>query len=106
MRIRARGIPPPGPRYDEPLSVIRVRVHPWPHPTKMEGRRFEIPDLASFVVPNVKPTGRELGKGAYGRWKSRELCAQPRKSTQNSSISVAAKISGVLALNSRVNAGS
>ena len=32
----------------------------------MEGRRFEIPDLASFVVSNVRPTGRELGKGAYG----------------------------------------
>ncbi len=32
----------------------------------MEGRRFEIPDLTSFVVPNVRPTGRELGKGAYG----------------------------------------
>ena len=32
----------------------------------MEGRRIEIPDLSSFVVPNVRPTGRELGKGAYG----------------------------------------
>ena len=32
----------------------------------MEGRRVEIPDLSSFVVPNVRPTGRELGKGAYG----------------------------------------
>ena len=32
----------------------------------MEGHRLEIPDLASFVVPNVRPTGRELGKGAYG----------------------------------------
>ena len=32
----------------------------------MEVRRLEIPDLASFVVPNVRPTGRELGKGAYG----------------------------------------
>ena len=32
----------------------------------MEGRRFEIPDLASFVVPNVRPTGRKLGRGAYG----------------------------------------
>ena len=34
--------------------------------TTMEGRRFEIPDLESFVVPNVRPTGRELGRGAYG----------------------------------------
>ena len=32
----------------------------------MEGRRVEIPDLSSFIVPNVRPTGRELGKGAYG----------------------------------------
>ena len=32
----------------------------------MEVRRVEIPDLSSFVVPNVRPTGRELGKGAYG----------------------------------------
>jgi serine/threonine protein kinase len=32
----------------------------------MEGRRVEIPDLASFVVPNVRPRGRELGKGSYG----------------------------------------
>ena len=32
----------------------------------MEGRLVEIPDLSSFVVPNVRPTGRELGKGAYG----------------------------------------
>ena len=32
----------------------------------MDGHRFEIPDLASFVVPNVRPTARELGKGAYG----------------------------------------
>ena len=32
----------------------------------MAGRRFEIPDLESFVVPNVRPTGRELGRGAYG----------------------------------------
>ena len=29
-------------------------------------RRIEIPDLAPFVVPNVRSTGRELGKGAYG----------------------------------------
>jgi hypothetical protein len=29
----------------------------------MEGRRVEIPDLSSFVVPNVHPTGREFGKG-------------------------------------------
>ena len=29
-------------------------------------RRFEIPDLASFVVPNIRPTGREHGRGAYG----------------------------------------
>jgi serine/threonine protein kinase len=32
----------------------------------MEGYSIEIPDLVSFVVPNVHPTGRELGKGAYG----------------------------------------
>ena len=32
----------------------------------MAGRCIEIPDLAPFVVPNVQPTGRELGKGAYG----------------------------------------
>ena len=32
----------------------------------MEGHYIEMPDLASFVVPNVHPTGRELGKGAYG----------------------------------------
>ena len=28
--------------------------------------RIEIADLTSFIVPNVRPTGRELGKGAYG----------------------------------------
>ena len=39
----------------------------------MEGRRFEIPDLASFVVPNVQPTGRELGKGAYGNVEEVEI---------------------------------
>jgi serine/threonine protein kinase len=32
----------------------------------MAGRRVEIPDLSSFVVPNVRPTRRELGKGSYG----------------------------------------
>ena len=36
------------------------------HQTTMAGRHFEIPDLESFVVPNVRPTGRELGRGAYG----------------------------------------
>ena len=34
--------------------------------SKMAGHRFVLPDLASFVVPNVRPTGRELGRGAYG----------------------------------------
>ena len=32
----------------------------------MAGRRVEIPDLRPFVISNVRPTGRELGKGAYG----------------------------------------
>ena len=32
----------------------------------MAGPRIEIADLTSFIVPNVRPTGRELGKGAYG----------------------------------------
>ncbi len=26
----------------------------------------DIPDLSPFVIPNVSPTGRELGRGAYG----------------------------------------
>ena len=25
-----------------------------------------IPELQQFVLPNVRPTGRELGRGAYG----------------------------------------
>ena len=41
----------------------------------MERRRVEIPDLASFVVPNVKPTGRKLGKGAYGSVEEVEIPA-------------------------------
>ena len=32
----------------------------------MEKRLYDIPDLASFIVSNVRLTGRELGKGAYG----------------------------------------
>ena len=32
----------------------------------MEGHQVEISDLASYIVSNVHPTGRELGNGAYG----------------------------------------
>ena len=52
----------------------------------MEGRHFEIPDLASFVVPNVRPMGRELGKGAYGSVEEVEIpgavCAAKKVHTE------------------------
>ena len=56
----------------------------------MEGRRIEIPDLSSFVVPNVRPTGRELGKGAYGSVEEVEIpgavCAAKKIHTEFLSI--------------------
>ena len=56
----------------------------------MEGRRFEILDLASFVVPNVRPIGRELGKGAYGSVEEVEIpgavCAAKKIHTEFLSI--------------------
>lgn len=28
--------------------------------------RLAAPDLESFIVPNVRPTGKTIGSGAYG----------------------------------------
>ena len=34
--------------------------------SKMDVNIQTIPELKQFVVTNVRPTGRELGRGAYG----------------------------------------
>ena len=57
------------------------------HQTTMAGRHFEIPDLESFIVPKVRPTGRELDRGAYGSVEEVEIpgaaChAQPHRVPQ------------------------
>ena len=33
---------------------------------RQQARRLTTPELEPFIVANVRPTGRELGAGAYG----------------------------------------
>ena len=66
----------------------------------MAGRRFEIPDLESFVVPNVRSTGRELGKGAYGSVEEVEIpgavCAAKKIHTEFLNIGSRADIGHIV----------
>ena len=57
---------------------LAVRLH-----GKMASKsHLDIPDLSSFILPNIRQTGQELGKGAYGSVEKVEIpgamCAAKR----------------------------
>ena len=78
-------------------SIYGTSVDP---PHKMAGRRIEIPDLAPFVVPNVRPTGRELGKGAYGSVEKVEIpgavCAAKKIHTEFLNVGSSEDVSHII----------